>query len=232
MIVRLALPAIALIYATGCCCCGGGGSSSSSSSGGWQERLEEEAAEAIAEKVLEAATGAEDIEIDDDEGTLTIKTEEGTATFTGEGEAEGSFTLKTDEGTATFNAEGEESGTFKLRGADGETMDLAIGGSASVPDGFPLAVPSGAQVMMSNKATDGGKTVYMLMTTHNGGTVDSIAAHWEKELGALGKVSRTDINADGAKTVALVVDGMQDTAAGITEADGQLSSTITVQVGK
>lgn len=203
--LRLALPAIVLIYATGCCCCGGGGSSSSSSDkSSWREALEEKAAEAITEKVLEAALDAEDLDIDAEAGTISMKTEEG------------SFVL---------NA-GEDGATVDLLTAEGEEVHMTAGTAGSLPDSFPFAVPAGSDLAFTNSTTADGKQTVMVMMTHPSiKSKDAVVAHWEAQLSKLGKVTKTELNQADTQAVMLTLDN--GTAAVVAIAEGQLSSTVT-----
>ncbi|MCO4745494.1 MAG: hypothetical protein KC912_11950 [Proteobacteria bacterium] len=209
MLIRLTIPAIALLYATGCCCCGGGGGgSSSSSSSSWTDALEERAAEAITEKVIEAATDIDDLEIDQKTGTISMKTEEGTMVLNGD----------------------DDGATLDFTGADGTKVEFTAGTDGEVPAGFPLAVPKGAEIAFANSSKDGNGTTYMLMMQHAGGSQDAIEAHWQAELGKRGAVTRHEITEGKNKIVSLVVPSEQGTIAAISLTDGELASTITVKV--
>jgi hypothetical protein len=211
MLIRLSVPAIALLYATGCCCCGGGGGgSSSSSSSSWRDALEERAAEAITEKVIEAATDIDDLEIDKKTGTIRMKTEEGTMVLNGD----------------------DDGATVNFTGADGTVMTLDAGANGKLPDGFPLAVPIGSEVAFSNRTTDGDATTYMVMMQHPTGSRDAIEAHWQGELAKRGDVTRHEITEGKNKIVSLIVPSEPGTIVAISHTDGDLASTVTLKAPK
>ncbi|TNE91476.1 MAG: hypothetical protein EP330_05140 [Deltaproteobacteria bacterium] len=203
MLLRLTVPVLALLYATGCCCCGGGGGGSSSSSSSWSDALEEEIAERVAEELIEAATDIDELDIDESTGKITIKTDEGEAEI----------------------VTGEDAGTFQMKGANGETFDLAVGGAAKVPAGFPYTLPTPSTVLMSNTSVTPDGEAFMVAAQHDGLSVDAVVRHWEKQLSGLGKLQRTEMSADGGKMVTLTAE-KGGTSVAIQAADGQVTSTV------
>ena len=206
MLLRLTLPAVVLLYATGCCCCGGGGSSSS---GGWQERLEEKAAEVVTEKLIEAATDIDDLNIDPKTGEISMTTEEGTVVI--------------------HTEEDGEAGTVDIQTADGQAMHLSAG-KGEVPEGFPLSIPTDSAISLASVSADENNQTFMVMMEHSSMSRDQLAAHWETQLATLGEVKRTEMTSEESKIITLTVPSMGDTAVAIADADGTLISTVALKI--
>ena len=110
------------------------------------------------EKAIEAASGGQ-VQVQSDGDKMVIRTEEGQAVIDREG---GKMVVTTPEGeTATVTME-QDAAHFE--GKDGT---FTIGGG-KVPDGFPLPVMPGAQVVQSahsKKPEGGGESFQVTMTT-------------------------------------------------------------------
>ena len=110
------------------------------------------------EKATEAASGGQ-VQVQSDGDKMVIRTEEGEAVIDREG---GKMVVTTPEGETATVTMGQDAARFE--GKDGT---LTIGGG-KVPDGFPLPVMPGAQVVQSahsKKPEGGGDSFQVTMTT-------------------------------------------------------------------
>lgn len=141
----------------------------------------EMAAEKLTEKAIGAAIGGADVDVDADSGEVTIKGKDGEVVH--------------------MKSAGENA-TVTIKGKDGEYRYDSAGGG-KVPDGFPLAVASGAKVQGSVSSSNDEERTYMV-TLASDAAVDEVAAFYKRELEAKGlKVERTDVDMDGKKFVTL-----------------------------
>jgi major membrane immunogen (membrane-anchored lipoprotein) len=138
----------------------------------------EMAAEAITEKAL----GVQDIDVDAEKGTITIKGKDG----------------------ELIHAAGDgEDSTVTIKGKDGEVMEYNAGNGGKLPKGFPFAVADGSKVQGSASSSTGTEQTFMVSLAGDG-AVDELAAFYVKELESKGlKVERTDVNVDGKQFVTL-----------------------------
>ena len=109
------------------------------------------------EKTIEAASGGQ-VQVESDGDRMVIRTEEGEAVIDRDG---GKMVVTTPEGETATVTMGQDAARFE--GKDGT---FTIGGG-KVPDGFPLPVMPGAQVVQSAHSTkpEGGESFQVAMTT-------------------------------------------------------------------
>ncbi len=87
----------------------------------------------------------EEVEVDEDEGTITVRNKKTGEIFTADVDdlKEGRFTVTGEDGTAVITAGSEDEGSFKIT-AGGQTMEFGAGENSTVPSWIPI-VP-GAEV--------------------------------------------------------------------------------------
>jgi hypothetical protein len=188
------LRSLPLLLLGGCCCWPGGSS----------DYVEGRIGEELTEGILEASTGAQNVEVGAD-GQLTVTTAEGTVTMNQAGD--GSMTFTTPEGSGSF------------------------GGAAQIPAGFPLTLPSDATGtgVISVPGAGGGTTV----TATSSMSADQLEAHFRPQLEALGAVTdagRFD-SPGGSMRNLVVTEGSKTYSVTITTAPGQPASVLVAVTG-
>jgi len=145
------------------------------------------------EKAIEAASGGQ-VQVESDGDKMVIRTEEGEAVIDREG---GKMVVTTPEGETATVTMGQDAARFE--GKDG-TLTI---GSGEVPEGFPLPVMPGAQVVQSahSKKPDGGGESFQVTLTTTSKLADA-ATFYKKALEDKGlSVERRDMQmAQAAQT--------------------------------
>jgi hypothetical protein len=161
------------------------------------------------EKAIEAASGGQ-VQVESDGGKMVIRTEEGEAVIDREG---GKMVVTTPEGETATVTMGQDTAHFE--GKDGT---FTIGGG-KVPEGFPLPVMPGAQVVQSahsKKPEGGGESFQVTMTTAS--KLADAATFYKKALEGkglsverrdmqMGQAAQTHLMGKSGKTRAVVMIG-------------------------
>ncbi len=147
----------------------------------------------------------------------------GKATLTKDGNIE----VKTDEGTAKIELSGDKGiATVTGTGPDGAKFNAAFGAAAKAPDGFPLPMMDGLNVVQGAVSDKGGKKSYAVMGTTAKSAKD-VAAYYEPELKKAGlTVTRSETNLGGVVMLALSGEGGgHKLGVAMQEAKGQTTVT-------
>ncbi len=141
--------------------------------------------------------------------------------------------IESDDGSTSHIRAAENGLTFSGKDKDGSTGSMTFGAGAKVPDGFPIAVISGLEVMTSSSSSDPqGQKTQLVMATGRKRHAD-VVTFYEAELKKLGlqNVQRSDASSSGDQTTLLLSDDGRGRSASLqisTLADGQ--STVTLSV--
>lgn len=133
------------------------------------ESAKEKLQEKVAEKIVEAASGAD---IDVEGNTVKIKSREGSTTVT---ESDQKIVMKSDKAHAVYDGKTKEA---TIKSEDG-TMHMG----KKLPEGFPLPIIDGAEIVTAldlNSKKDGQSFMVSLKTTSKDAA--DIAAYYEGEL--------------------------------------------------
>lgn len=136
----------------------------------------EDAAESILENALENESG-EDVDIDFDDGNISIETDEGTFKMNADGE--GGFEIEGSGDDGEFSISGDD-GQIEFETEDGSGT-ITTGGD--VPDGFPeIPLPEGMTVVVSQQSDMPDGVAYVLALTAPGdfsAYVDELVAYFD-----------------------------------------------------
>lgn len=111
---------------------------------------------AAARLIVKLNPDLEEVEVDEEEGTITVRNKKTDEVFTADVDdlREGRFTVMGEDGTAVITTEGsEDEGTFKIT-AGGQTMKFGSGDDTAVPDWVPV-VPGGEAESLFSMNADG-----------------------------------------------------------------------------
>jgi hypothetical protein len=148
------------------------------------------------EKAIEAASGGQ-VQVQSDGDKMVIRTEEGEAVIDREG---GKMVVTTPKGETTTVTMGQDAARF-----EGKDETLTIG-SGDVPEGFPLPVMPGAQVVQSahSKKPEGGGEMFQVTLTTKSKLADA-ATFYRKALEDKGlSVERQDMQMGQAAQTHLI----------------------------
>ena len=148
--------------------------------GGCKKNLAERIVEGAIEKAIEEESG-EDVDIDLDEGEVTIQSDEGEVSISSDEET---VTIESDEGEATF------------------------GSSAELPEGFPAEVPvyENMDITSSMSGTNDGKTSYTVTALSEDG-VDDIKEWYESQLSGWNITGEFSMETDDGQTASINAEG-------------------------
>ena len=102
---------------------------------------------ATAQLIVKLNPEIEEVEVDEDEGTITFRNKKSGEVFTADVDdiKEGRFTITGEDGTAVITAgDGEDEGSYKITAGD-HTMEIGGGDADSIPSWIPLI--KGAEVV-------------------------------------------------------------------------------------
>lgn len=141
--------------------------------------------------------------------------------------ADGKIEVKTDEGTAKIDLAGDKGvATITGTNADGTKFNAAFGTAAKAPEGFPLPMMDGLNVVQGAVSDKGGKKSYAVMG-QIAKTAKEVADFYEPAMKKAGlTVTRSETNLGGLVMLALSGEGGgHKMGVAVQEAKGQTTVT-------
>jgi hypothetical protein len=111
---------------------------------------------ATAQLIVKLNPEIEEVEVDEDEGTITFRNKKSGEVFTADVDdiKEGRFTITGEDGTAVITAGGgEDEGSFKISAGD-QTLEIGGGNADSIPSWIPI-IPGAEVVPVLSMKTEG-----------------------------------------------------------------------------
>lgn len=183
---RLAMVGTAALFIAGC----GGGADPA-----------EEAANQLAEQIIEnAGDGSVAVDIDDN-GSMNIDVD---------GEDGSSVSIDTDnEGSVAIQIDGDDGG-------------MAIIGGGEVPEGFPIPVPDGGQVISSIVGSSDEGAGAQVMVQYPAGRFEELAASYQSWIDGQGlEVTTMDMSTTEAKMIQFIGSGADGSGVMISVTDAE-----------
>lgn len=174
-------------------------------SAGCAEKLAEKGAESLIERQIRAEGGG-DVDIDlDGDGGFAIQTPEGEIRIGTDGA--GGFSIDGTGEDGDFSATGDGGGNMVIDGPDGSAVIRTEDGNSTIesdegsfemttgtdlPDGFPsdISIPSGLNIVSSQKMSDGDEILYSISGTSTG-DLTAFAAEMKASLEISGYVEES-----------------------------------------
>lgn len=135
----------------------------------------EDLAERAIENRIESEVG-DDVDIDFDDGDVSIKTEDGEIQFETDGDGNVSVSGSSDDGAFSMQS---ENGETVIETEDGSAV---VSASGDLPDGFPstVPVPDGLTILVAQSFTDDTGEMFVITGTVEGDAVDAARAYVER----------------------------------------------------
>lgn len=164
---------------------------------GIKEKVQQRVQEEVAEKVIEAAGGG-DIDVETRDGKVSIKGKDGEEVHI-DGE-KGTLTVKDADGKVYDYAQ-DKDGNATLKGSDG--LDAQMG-QGEIPEDFPLKVPAKAVTLSHRVQSPDGTLAFQLAFESSAGDVEATAKLIQAAFEGKGmKVERTEVTGPEGKLINL-----------------------------
>ena len=178
----------------------------------------------------------EEVEVDEDEGTITVRNKKTGEVFTADVDdlKEGRFTITGEDGTAVITAgAGDEEGSFKVT-AGGSTMELGGGDVADVPSWIPVIPGAEVQPLFSMNADGVTRGSVKIVTDKDS---EDVLEFYRKEMEKAGFEIQTSSYAGGGESVDMLTGESKDPKRSLmvnvtSDSDGKVNAAVTYSEGE
>ena len=151
----------------------------------------------------------EEVEVNEDEGTITVRNKKTGEVFTADVDdlKEGRFTITGEDGTAVVTAgAGDEDGSFKIS-AGGQVMEFGGGDSGTVPSWVPV-IPAGEMEPLFTMSADGVTRGSVKINTDQ--DAKAVLAFYRVEMEQAGFEIQTSSYSGGGESVDMLTGQIED----------------------
>jgi hypothetical protein len=173
----------------------------------------EELADQLAEQAIEEAGDDATVDLDIGDGSVDIDVDD-----------------ENGDGSVSVDTDNDGSVAIEVEGEDGDGVVIIGGGS--VPEGFPIPVPDGGEILssISTSGEEGGGS--SVVVQYPVGSFDELVATFETWMDGQGvDAAKTEMSTDEGKTVQLYASGEDDLGLVITVTDTGTEVVVSLLAG-
>jgi len=178
----------------------------------------------------------EEVEVDEDEGTITVRNKKTGEVFTADVDdlKEGRFTITGEDGRAVITAGvGDEEDSFKIT-AGGSTMEFGGGDADEIPSWIPVIPGAEVQPLFSMNADGVSRGSVKIVTDKD---VEQVLEFYRKEMEKAGFEIQTSSYSGGGESVDMLTGQLEDSQKSLivnvtADSDGEVTVALTYSEGE
>lgn len=178
----------------------------------------------------------EEVEVNEDEGTITVRNKETGEVFTADVDdlKEGRFTITGEDGTAVITAGvGDEEDSYKIT-AGGQTMELSGSDSGTVPSWIPV-IPGGEVEPLFTMSADGVTRGSVKIVTDQ--DAEQVLEFYQEEMEQAGFEIQTSSYSGGGESVNMLTGQIEDSQKSLivnvtVDSDDEVTVALTYSEGE